>query len=329
MMSKNACHYFKKHVMTLKSIESTSWRLNIFHKVKKIHHNVKKYVLTSKSMNKLLSEQGCPAPAIRGGACCCTWTKQEFMEVKAKKVYMYIMWALQYIRDDMSKWHIDCWALHTKWYPSVRIDEENPSYTWSWEQVKWRSMSKQNRRWTSTSGWDCNACMIICLKDMYMAFAGHCTQSGTHQWGSTKKIQVKHDLGRSLYGGQGQNKNRRCTSMSCGHCKGHILLCHDVHFDFITHFLTSWHTFWRYDRVFFLLLCTVWRRDIPIWCHDLLFDIMTYFTYFLTFMTYHLTLWRTLWHMFWCHDVLSVRFDVITHFVMSWTKSLKMWVTLS
>ena len=38
-----------------------------------------------------------------------------------------------------------------------------------------------------------------------MAFAGHCTQSGTHQGGSTKKIQVKHDLGR-LYGGQGQNK---------------------------------------------------------------------------------------------------------------------------
>ena len=36
---------------------------------------------------------------------------------------MYIMWALQYIHDNMSKWHIDCWALHTKWYPSVRIDE--------------------------------------------------------------------------------------------------------------------------------------------------------------------------------------------------------------
>ena len=152
-------------------------------------------------INKLLWEQGCPTPAIRGGACCCTWTKQEFMEVKTKK------WALQYIHDNMSKWHIDCWALHTKWYPSVRIDEENPSYTWSCEQFKWRSMWKQNRRWTSTSCWDCNACMIICLKGMYIAFAGHCTQSGTHQWGSTKKIQVKHDLGRRyIYGGQGQHK---------------------------------------------------------------------------------------------------------------------------
>ena len=48
------------------------------------------------------------------------------------------------------------------------------SYTWTWEQDKWRSMSKQNRRWRSTSCWNCNACMIICLKGM--AFAGHCTQ---------------------------------------------------------------------------------------------------------------------------------------------------------
>ena len=39
---------------------------------------------------------------------------------------MYTMWALQYIHDNLSKWHIDCWVLHTKWYPSVIIDEENP-----------------------------------------------------------------------------------------------------------------------------------------------------------------------------------------------------------
>ena len=56
---------------------------------------------------------------------------------------MYIMWALQHIHENLSKWHIDCWVLHTKWYPSVRIK---------------------------------------------------------------KKIQVKHDLGRRLYGGQGQHK---------------------------------------------------------------------------------------------------------------------------
>ena len=42
---------------------------------------------------------------------------------------MYIMWALQYIHDNLSKWHKDCWVMHTKWYPSVRFDEENPSYT--------------------------------------------------------------------------------------------------------------------------------------------------------------------------------------------------------
>ena len=37
---------------------------------------------------------------------------------------MYIMWALQYIHDNLSKWHIDCWVLHTKWYPSVKINEK-------------------------------------------------------------------------------------------------------------------------------------------------------------------------------------------------------------
>ena len=65
-------------------------------------------------------------------------------------------------------------------------------------------MSKQNRRCTSMSCWPCNACMIICWKGM--AFAGCCTQSGTHQWGSTKKIQVKHNPGKRLYGGPGQHK---------------------------------------------------------------------------------------------------------------------------
>ena len=37
---------------------------------------------------------------------------------------MYIMWALQYIHDNLSKWYIVCWALHAKWYPSVRIDKK-------------------------------------------------------------------------------------------------------------------------------------------------------------------------------------------------------------
>ena len=39
-----------------------------------------------------------------------------------------------------------------------------------------------------------------------ITFAGRCTQGGTHQWESTKKIQVKHDLGRRLYGGQGKKE---------------------------------------------------------------------------------------------------------------------------
>ena len=139
------------------------------------------------------------------------------------------------IYGGQNKIGVHVYHVHTKWYPSVRVDE---SYTWTWEQVKWRSMSKQNRRWTSTSCWHCNACMILCLKGMHevkhiwmsrskqnrrctsmscwhcnacmiicwkgMAFAGHCTQSGTHQWGSTNKIQVKHDVGSRLWEGQGQ-----------------------------------------------------------------------------------------------------------------------------
>ena len=116
------------------------------------------------------------------------------------------MLGLQCMHDNLFKRHVHgfCWALHAKWYPSVRIDEENPSKTRPREEVIWRSRSKQNRRCTSMSCWQCNACMLICWKGI--AFAGHCNQSGTHQWGTTKKIQVKHDLGRRLYGGQGQNK---------------------------------------------------------------------------------------------------------------------------
>ena len=107
--------------------------------------------------------------------------------------YYYIMWALQYIHDNLSKWHGVCWALHTKWYLSVRIEEEKLSYT----------CQGQNKI-GGAHLCHCNACMIICWK--CMAFAGHCTQSGTHQWESTKKVQVKHYLGGRLYGGQGQNK---------------------------------------------------------------------------------------------------------------------------
>ena len=50
----------------------------------------------------------------------------------------------------------------------------------------------------------CCRCNAICWKGI--AFAGCCSQNGTHQWGSTKKIKVKHDLGSRLYVGQCQNK---------------------------------------------------------------------------------------------------------------------------
>ena len=39
------------------------------------------------------------------------------------------MLALQCMHDNLFKMHGFCWALHAKWYPSVRIDEEHPSKT--------------------------------------------------------------------------------------------------------------------------------------------------------------------------------------------------------
>ena len=39
------------------------------------------------------------------------------------------MLGLQCMHDNLFKRHAHdfCWALHANWYPSVRIDEENPS----------------------------------------------------------------------------------------------------------------------------------------------------------------------------------------------------------
>ena len=39
------------------------------------------------------------------------------------------MLALQCMHDNLLKRHSFCWALQAKWYPSVRIDEENPGLT--------------------------------------------------------------------------------------------------------------------------------------------------------------------------------------------------------
>ena len=82
---------------------------------------------------------------------------------------------------------------------------QSGTHQWGSSKKIWRSRSKQNRRRRiSMSCWHCNDCIIMCWK--CIAFTGRCTQRCTHQWESMKKIQVKHDLGSGLYGGQGQNK---------------------------------------------------------------------------------------------------------------------------
>ena len=144
--------------------------------------------------------------------------------------------------------------------------------------------------------------------------------------------------------------------------------CYDVFFDVMTpwctvvitcfdsmHFLTLWHTSWRHD--------VIWTLRRIFWCHHLLFDSNTYFTYFWRYnilfdvMTYLLISWHTFhifnivtnfdgmmyilmsWHtfsrygivydiyfltyMFWRHDVHYIRFDVFTYFLI--LRSLKMW----
>ena len=40
------------------------------------------------------------------------------------EVHIYVMLALQYMHNNLLNRHSFCWALHAKWYPSVRIDEK-------------------------------------------------------------------------------------------------------------------------------------------------------------------------------------------------------------
>ena len=74
-------------------------------------------------------------------------------------------------------------------------------------------------------------------------------------------------------------------------------------FDVMTHFLTSWRTFWNHDTHFnvmtqFLLSWSVWHRfDVRtyFWHHDELFDIMTYVlshAKLFDVIKYFLTSWR-------------------------------------
>ena len=124
---------------------------------------------------------------------------------------MYIMWALQYIHDHLSKWHIDCWVLHTKWYPSV-------SYTWTWEQNKWWSMSKQNRRWTS---------MSFVEKAWLFLGTAHKVVPISEDRQRKSNLNTTSAAGYTIiYIGRSRSKqNRRCTSSSCWHCNACMIIC--------------------------------------------------------------------------------------------------------
>ena len=89
--------------------------------------------------------------------------------------------------------------------------------------------------------------------------------------------------------------------------------CHDV-------FLTSWQTFWHYDkRLDIMTFLTLWRT---FWSNDDLFDIMTYVA-IIDVMTNVLTPWNfiTTWHTFWRpgapFDAMELYNDM-THFLTSW-----------
>ena len=57
------------------------------------------------------------------------------------------MLGLQCMHDNLSKRHAHgfCWALHAKWYPSVRIDEENPSKTQPLEEVSYMEVKVKTK----------------------------------------------------------------------------------------------------------------------------------------------------------------------------------------
>ena len=107
-----------------------------------------------------------------------------------------------YMHDNLLKRHSFCWALNTKWYPSLKIDKENPCLHYLGNRLKRGQGQNKNRRYTSTSRGHCHTCIIICWSHSFC----WALQSGTPQWRSIKKIHVKHDLGNRLNGGQSKNK---------------------------------------------------------------------------------------------------------------------------
>ena len=149
-------------------------------------------------------------------SCTYQWGSMNKIQVKHGTVQMGSRSKQNRRCTSKSCWHCNIYMMIICWKGIEFVGRCTQSGTPHWESMKkiqvkhdrvqviWMLRSKQNRRSTSTSCWHCNACMIIWWKGI--AFAGHCAQSGTHQWGSTKKIQVKHELGNRLYGSHGQKK---------------------------------------------------------------------------------------------------------------------------
>ena len=115
----------------------------------------------------------------------------------------------------------------------------------------------------------------------------------------------------------------------------HIFLCYDVLVEVMTYFWTSRHTFWWCIKVIFDVMTyflITWlsfgRYDVFLkswhtsWYHNILFDVLMYFTHFLTCdielhvyclcITYSLISWHSL-HTFWRYDV---HFDDIIYILI-------------
>ena len=150
--------------------------------------------------HKLLSEQGCPAPEIRG----------------VNEAGMYGTRSKQNRYTCISCGHCNIYMIIGRNGIYI-VGRCTQSGTHQWESTK--KIQFIHELGNRLNAGQCQnkiggehlhhvgiamPCMIICLKGM--AFAGRCTQSGTHQWESTKKIQFIHELGNRLNAGQCQNK---------------------------------------------------------------------------------------------------------------------------
>ena len=120
------------------------------------------------------------------------------VEVKTKYVCMYIMWALQYIHDYLTKWHSFFLGAASKLVLVIKCDIGNMLYIHCKCKYILKSKSKQNTKYTYTSCWH----------SQYMHDKSAIAFDGNAHTvvGSMKKPQVSHDIGNRLNGGdQGQN----------------------------------------------------------------------------------------------------------------------------